>query len=177
MNVLRRLKWLAWFAVVLTLLLLSNVRTTSVEAASDPVLFVQPSLLRPGDEIAVEGLQFGSRRTVEFHLIGSGVNVHLGAAQSDAAGAFKAQFRIPDTTAEGTYEIQATDTSGKNAFMRLTVSKNPTTSSATQGMNIPARARPVGQQVGLIAFFVVVAAAGFLLAWTTQRRVGRKRLS
>lgn len=169
------MKRLSWFVMVLTPMLFFILNSSGVaQAASDPILFAQPSLLRPGDEITVQGLQFGSRLTVELHLVGSGGNIHLGKVQSDAAGDFTAQFRLPDTLAEGTYLIQATDTSGKNAFMQLTVSNNPATSSATQGMDIPARERPVGQSVGFIALFVVVAALGLLLAWTTQRKVRRK---
>jgi hypothetical protein len=162
--------------MVLTLLLFFIVSNSGVaQAAGDPILFAQPSLLRPGDEITVQGLQFGSKLTVELHLISSQSSIHLGETQSGAAGDFTVQFRLPDTLAEGTYLIQATDTSGKNAFMRLTVSNNLATSSVTQGMNIPARERSVGQNVGFIAFFVVVAAFGLLLAWTTQRKVRRAK--
>jgi hypothetical protein len=158
----------------LALLVFSIMSSSGVaRAAGDPILFVQPPVVRPGDEMTMQGLQFGSSLTVTLHLIGSRVNVHLGETQTNESGNFTAQFRLPDSTAEGTYQIQATDTSGKNAFMRLTVSNTPTTNSATQGMTLPARERPIGQSIGLLAFFAVVAAFGLFLAWTTRRKVRR----
>lgn len=141
-------------------------------AASDPLLFVQPSTVKPGDAITVQGLRMSPKSTVDIRFLGSNVNVSLGKVQTDGEGSFTALVSVPTELKGGTYRIQASDVTGRSAFMEVSVQVGITGASGTPSMIIPPRERPVSQIIGLLLFFVVLAGLGLLFARTAH---GRKK--
>lgn len=128
---------------------------------------VQPLAPKPGDIIKVKGEVLGANRTVEVRIIGTNVNIDLGEVQTNAEGDFTAEFRVPENLTAGNYQVQAKGE--QTATTTITV----VTAGAAQPdpMSQPApelRQRSLGESIGLIALFGVLAAAGIVFARTAR---------
>jgi hypothetical protein len=133
---------------------------------------VQPLTPKPGDVITVTGDELGASSTVEVRNIGMGVDIDLGEAEAEGDGDFTAQFRVPANLAPGNYQIQAKG--AELATTEITVVAAGTTESTTSlaMAEAPAplvRERPLGETIGLIALFGVLAGLGLFFARTTRR--------
>lgn len=151
---------------------------------------VSPLTPKPDETITVNGEVLGPNSNVEVRIIGSGVDEKLGEAKADAEGDFTKEFRLPADLQPGTYQVKATGE--ETATTQITVQEGPAGSAAQKeqpsnkaaskegasagkkeaaagepGMeqqSPPIRQRPLGQSIGLVALFGVLAALGLFFA-------------
>jgi len=133
---------------------------------------VQPLTPKPGEVITVTGDELGASSTVEVRLIGTGVDIDLGEAQANDEGDFTAQFRVPANLAPGNYQIQAKG--AELATTEITVVAAGTTESTTSPAMTetpapPVRERPLGETIGLVTLFGVLAGLGLFFARMKRR--------
>lgn len=133
---------------------------------------VQQLTPQPGQEITVKGESLGANSQVEVVLTGNAQRVDLGEAQADATGDFTTTFTLPADLPPGTYQLTATGAT--TATTQLTVVGGSASSASSSAAMQPApvlRERPLGQSIGLVAGFGVLAAIGLFFAqW--RRRTG-----
>jgi hypothetical protein len=180
---MRSLTTLATLAAILALVTAATVGATQALAHGQSVA-ADPSSAAPGATISVKGEQLGGNRDVPVVLIGMGKEIPLGTARTTPQGAIDAQFSLPKDLAPGTYALRA---KGKeDADTDFTVAAMPSMTSGQMGQvttattattaapEIPVRARPVGELVGLIAVFGLLAGLGLFAAQATRERPDRK---
>lgn len=131
----------------------------------------QPLTPQPGDVITVKGDLLGPNSEVEVRIVGSGVDVDLGAVKADAEGDFTARFRLPADLEPGTYQVLAKGT--ETATTEITVvarAAEPATAGApaVSADMMPVRERPLGETIGLVALFGILAGLGLFLARTAR---------
>ena len=139
----------------------------SVALAHGESVTVEPETAKPGDDITVRGIGLGSNTEVEVFLVSTSTNIDLGEVQTDAEGAFTAQFRLPAGIAPGPYQIRAIGDETASADFRVLVvggAEGPTASTE----EMPIRERPLVQTVGLVALFGILAAVGLFFARTAR---------
>lgn len=127
---------------------------------------VNPLTPRPGDVITVKGGLLGANSTVEVRVIGAGVDIDLGEVTADGEGDFTQQFRLPADLAPGRYQVRAAG--AESAATEITVLATGATASATEPGMVEARERPLGQVIGLVALFGVLAGLGLFFARTAR---------
>jgi hypothetical protein len=133
---------------------------------------VQPLTPKPGDVITVTGDELGASSTVEVRLIGTGVDIDLGEAQANDEGDFTAQFRVPADLKPGSYQLQAKG--AESATTEITVvaagsTESTTSATMAEAPATPVRERPLGETIGLVALFGVLAGLGLFFARTVRR--------
>lgn len=148
---------------------------------------VKPLSPKAGETITVQGEGLGADTEVEVLLTGQGTEVDLGEVQTDAEGHFTTEFDLPEDLEAGTYQLTATGEEEASAQITVegspaeeTPAKETTAASEEQGDDEAAsedehgeeaeaasediRQRPLGQSIGLVALFGVLAAAGLFFA-------------
>jgi len=121
---------------------------------------VQPLTPKPGEVITVTGDELGASSTVEVRLIGTGVDIDLGEAQANDEGDFTAQFRVPANLAPGNYQIQV---------VAAGTTESTTSPAMTETPAPPVRERPLGETIGLVTLFGVLAGLGLFFARMKRR--------
>ncbi len=136
---------------------------------------VQQLTPKPGQEITVKGDSLVANSQIEVILTGNGIRADLGNVRADANGDFVTQFQLPDNLEPGTYQLQAAGV--ESATTQLTVvGGSMVASSAGEMEQAPAlRHRPLGQKIGLVAVFTVLAGLG--IAFAQWRRRGAEPVS
>ncbi|MBI4498060.1 MAG: hypothetical protein HY689_09200 [Chloroflexi bacterium] len=129
---------------------------------------VQPETPLPGDVITVKGAGLGANRTVELHLIGpGGVDIDFNPAKTDAEGGFTVELRLPTNLAPGAYQLRAVGEEIATADLRV-LAPGGTGSPAPAAVVMPVRERSLGETIGLVALFGVLAGLGLFLARTVR---------
>jgi len=144
-------------------------------AHGDKGVTVQPLTPKPGEVITVKGEGLGTegaKSQVEVRIIGTGVDIDLGEAEAGDDGDFTAQFRVPADLKPGSYQLQAKG--AETATTEITVvaaSSTESTTNATmaEAPAAPVRERPLGETIGLVALFGVLAGLGLFFARTVRR--------
>lgn len=154
--------------LVAIVLALGAVSAPGVLADGVKGVTVKPLTVKPGDPITVKGDKLGPGSKVEVRVIGAGVDVDLGEVQADAGGDFSSEFRLPADLKPGTYTIKATG--AESATTQLTVVGGAVATSPTAMAAAPVRTRPLGEALGLVALFGVLAGAGLFLARVASAR-------
>jgi hypothetical protein len=135
-------------------------------------LTVTPSTAMPGDKVKLHGEAVAEPNgDVDVHLVSaSGVETDLGDFKADDTGDFDAEVTLPTTLAPGTYQCKAMGTATLTADLTVTAaSSSAATTAATTGTTVTFTPRPLGETIGLVALFGVLAAAGLFLARTIRR--------
>lgn len=162
---MKRVAFLALFLALAVLSLVGAGRGVAL-AQGGPIVIVQPLMPKPGDVITVKGENLGPGSTVQIRIVGPSVSIDLGKVQADSQGNFTAQFRVPVTLAEGIYQLQANG--AQSAAATLDITTSAVQGSGTQTTQGAVRQRPLGETIGLIVLFIVVAGLGLLFARTVR---------
>jgi len=139
---------------------------------------VQPLTPKPGEVLTVKGEGLGAegaKSQVEVRIIGTGVDIDLGEAEAGDDGDFTAQFRVPSDLKPGTYQLQAkgAETATTEITVVAAAGAENTTQSAMAAESVPpVRERPLGETIGLVALFGVLAGLGLFFA-----RMGRREMA
>lgn len=149
-------------ASALVLAILFTLGVGGARAHGGKSVTVQPLTAKPGEVITVKGAGLGNKSTIEVRVIGAGVDVDLGEVQADDTGSFTAQFTLPADLKSGSYQIKAIGAESETT--QLTVAGGAAASATAPMAEMPVRTRPLGQAIGLIAFFGVLAALGIFFA-------------
>ena len=128
---------------------------------------VEPESAKPGDTITVKGAGLGATKEVEVRLVSTTADIDLGEVETDADGAFTAQFKLPAGLAPGSYQLRAIGEESATADFRVLVAGGAE-SQATSMEEIPVRDRPLVQTIGLVALFGVLAGLGLYFARTAR---------
>lgn len=134
---------------------------------------VSPLSPRPDETITVNGELLGPNSEVEVLVIGDGETADLGEVKANAEGDFTQEFRLPADLKPGNYQVEAT---GKeSATTQITVSGAPGGAGSEEGNGEMGaepviETRPLGQSIGLVALFGVVAALGLFFAYMPVRK-------
>ena len=163
----RMLLIITWLALVA----LAALRGEVAVADGARGVAVQPLTPKPGEVITVKGDLLGPNSTVEVRIIGTGVDIDLGEVQADAEGDFEAQFRVPADMAPGNYQLQAKGTEIATTTITVIAASGAEGAAAMSPamMEVPVRERPLGQTIGLVALFGVLAGLGLFFARTARR--------
>ncbi|MEW6638579.1 MAG: hypothetical protein AB1425_17395 [Actinomycetota bacterium] len=129
---------------------------------------VSPLTPKPDQTITVNGELLGPNSEVEVRIVGNGVDEDLGEVKADEEGDFTEKFRLPADLQPGTYQVTATGE--ESATTQITVSGTPGGESAAMGAEPVIETRPLGQSIGLVALFGVVAALGLFFAHRPVRK-------
>jgi hypothetical protein len=140
----------------------------------------------PGVTVSVKGEQLGGNREIPVVLVGMGKEVALGSAMSTPQGAIDAQFTLPNDLLPGSYALRAKGKEDADTdFTVMAAPSMPTANMATSSTmstgevqqalsqaapELPARDRPMGEMIVLIATFGLLAGLGFFLALATRER-------
>ncbi len=163
-----RSRFVAWaVASALTVVL-----TGLVLADGPKGVAVLPLTPKPGDVITVKGDGLGPGREVEVRVVGKGGDVHLGEVRADNEGDFTAQFRLPTVLMPGTYQVSATGAASATTEIRV-LAAGGREGEVGSGAVMPVRERPLGESIGLVALFGVLAGLGLFLARSTRERTAR----
>jgi hypothetical protein len=136
---------------------------------------VSPLTPKPDQVITVNGELLGPNSVVEVLLIGNGETVDLGEVKANEEGDFTQGFRLPADLRPGTYQLKAT---GKeSATTQITVTGAPAGGVSEEGAEAGGMGaepvieqRPLGQSIGLVALFGVLAALGLFFARMPVRK-------
>lgn len=172
-----KLKTLVTSTLTLALLALAIALAPGLALAhgDETGVTVQPLTPKPDEVITVKGELLGPKSEVEVRVIGNGMDDDLGEVKADKEGDFTQEFRLPADLKPGTYQLKAT---GKeSATTQITVSGAPAGGASSEkksGSGAMEQApviktRPLGQSIGLVALFGVLAAAGMFFATMTRR--------
>ena len=153
--------------LAVALLVLALLALTPGLALADGVkgVTVSPLSPKPDEPITVNGELLGPNSEVEVLVIGNGETVDLGEVKADAEGDFTQEFRLPADLKPGNYQVKATGE--ESATTQISVSGAPGAgpeSDGTMGAETVIEARPLGQSMGLVALFGVLAALGLFFA-------------
>lgn len=135
-------------------------------------LTVTPSTAMPGDKLTLHGEAVAQPNgDVDVHLVSaSGVETDLGMFKADDTGDFDADVTLPTTLAPGAYQVKALGTTTLTADLTVTAaSGGASATAATSGTTITFTPRPLGETIGLVALFGVLAGAGLFLARMIRR--------
>ena len=164
------MKQIALPATCLALAALWMVSSGVALAHGEKGVAVQPLTPRPGDVITVQGDLLGPGSMVEVRLAGPGVDIDLGEVQADAEGDFTAQFRLPVDLVPRTYQLRATG--AESATTELTVlAAAGTANPIGPTVEVASRERPVGETIGLVVLFGVLAGLGLFFGQRTRETV------
>jgi len=172
------MKYMIPLAMALLVSALFALGGSVVLAHGDKGVTVQPLTPKPGEVITVNGEGLGTegaKSQVEVRIIGTGVDIDLGEAEADDTGDFTAQFRVPADLKPGTYQVQAKG--AETATIEITVmaaaaAEQPAAAAAPAMAAEPAspvRERPLGETIGLVGLFGVLAGLGLFFARMTRR--------
>jgi hypothetical protein len=166
-----KLKMIA--AGTLTLALLALAPGLALAHGDETGVTVQPLTPKPDEVITVKGELLGPKSEVKVMLTGNGMDKDLGGVKANAEGDFTEKFRLPADLKPGTYQLKATGK--KSATTQITVSGAPSggsekASSGAMGQEPVIKTRPLGQSIGLVALFGVLAIAGIFFAHMPMRR-------
>jgi hypothetical protein len=131
---------------------------------------VSPLTPKPDQVITVNGELLGPNSQVEVLLIGNGETVDLGEVKADGEGDFTQEFRLPADLRPGTYQLKATGE--ESATTQITIAGAPAGGAGSgegsevggMGSEPVIEQRPLGQSIGLVALFGVLAAVGLYFA-------------
>lgn len=149
-----------------------SLSIAGVALAHGESVTVQPTTAKPGDTVTVKGEDLGSSRSVEIKLTGTGVDVMLGSAQTDDAGAFAGKYTLPADLRAGQYMIGTKGEDGDDvtADLAVTAAAAATTTGdgqmATTATSVAfqPRERPFEQILALVVVFGVLSGLGLFLA-------------
>ncbi|MBI5300615.1 MAG: hypothetical protein HY868_00645 [Chloroflexi bacterium] len=143
----------------------------SAFAHGEPEITVTPDTIAPGGKITIKGETMGANEEFAISLEGVKFRADLGEVKSDADEKFTVQFTIPTNAPEGVYQVKAAGEDGDTVTTELTITANksasvteptePSMPSAEED-RVPRR-RVSTEIIGLFAFALVSAGAGFLL--------------
>lgn len=163
---MRRFRLLA-IALALGALLLTS---GAARADGGKGVVVSPLNPKPGDEITVKADRVGADTEVEVRLVGRGVDLDLGEFKTDDEGDFTARLRLPTDLAPGTYQVRVVGPEPVATSISVVAAGGAGTSTAQpMAAEPPVRERPLGETIGLVALFGVLAGLGLFLAQTARR--------
>lgn len=154
---------------------------------------VKPLSPKAGETITVQGEGLSADTEVEVLLTGQGTEVDLGEVQTDGDGHFTTEFDLPEDLEAGTYELTATGE--EEATTQVTVAESAEGQAAAEAeegaedgndedaeegaedghdegaeaASEDIRQRPLGQSIGLVGLFGVLAAVGLFVAGIRNR--------
>lgn len=154
---------------------------------------VKPLTPKAGETITVQGEGLGADTEVEVLLTGQGTEVDLGEGQTDGEGHFTTEFDLPEDLEAGTYELTATGE--EEAATQVTIAESAGGQASTEAeegaedghdedaeegaedghdegaeaASEDIRQRPLGQSIGLVGLFGVLAAVGLFVAGIRNR--------
>lgn len=174
----------------MSVILLVALTAGAVWADGGKAVSVKPLTPKVGDTITVQGEGLGSNSEAEVLLIGGGTEVDLGEVQTDEDGHVTTEFDLPKDLEAGTYELTATGE--EEATTQVTIAESAegqATTEAEEGAedaeegaedghdedaeaaSEDIRQRPLGQSIGLVGLFGVLAAVGLFVAGIRNRNV------
>lgn len=160
------------FQLLAIALALGALLLTSGAARADggTGVVVSPLNPKPGDEITVKADRVGAESEVEVRLVGRGVDLDLGEFKTDDEGGFTARLRLPADLAPGTYQVRVVGPEPVATSISVVAAGGVGTSTVQpMAAEPPVRERPLGETIGLVALFGVLAGLGLFLAQTAQR--------
>ena len=163
---MRRFRLLATALALGALLLASGV----ARADGGKGVVVSPLNPKAGDEIIVKADAVGADTEVEVRLVGQGVDLDLGEFKTNDEGDFTAKLRLPTDLALGTYQVRVVGPEPVATSIRVIATSEADRAVAQPtAAELPVRERPLGETIGLVALFGVLAGLGLFFAQTAQR--------
>lgn len=163
---MRHFQLLATALAVGALLLASGV----ARADGGKGVVVSPLSPNPGDEITVKAHEVGTDAEVEVRLVGLGVDLDLGEFKTDHEGDFTARLRLPADLTPGTYQLRVVGPEPvATSISVIATSGSDRAVAQPTAAELPVRERPLGETVGLVALFGVLAGLGLFFAQTARR--------
>lgn len=131
---------------------------------------VGPLNPKPGDQITIKADRVGANTVMEVRLVGRGVDLDLGEFKTDDEGDFTARLRLPADLAPGTHQVRVVGPEPVATSISVVAAGGVDASTVQPtAAEPPVRERPLGETIGLVALFGVLAGLGLFFAQTAQR--------
>jgi len=87
----------------------------------EPEITISPTTALPGDTITVTGTGFAAESEITLTMDSTSLTTDPTTVETDVNGSFSCTFKVPSSTAYGTYTVKATDEDGNSATASLKV--------------------------------------------------------
>ena len=133
---------------------------------TDPSINVDPETAAPGEDITIEGDDFGPEENVTIEITDEDGNVvDTITVVTDDDGDFSVTWTVPQDVTPGTLTITAADESGNSATAQLTISATGTgAGTADSGDGLASTGAKATMIATAVALLLIVIGAGLLIA-------------
>lgn len=165
----------AGFALSLALAALFSIGLASTAFAhGGEGITITPATAMPGDTVAVTAAEVSSPNgDITITITGNGVNDVLPMQKASDDGDFEGKVTIPSNLVPGAYQLEVKGDKGAltgDIDISAAAGTSPLSTQPAAAPAIQPRYRPLGEMIGLVVIFGMLAGAGLFFARTANHR-------